>query len=261
MSLCWGIMSFLRSWSPACAWTPKAFPSLPVKLCLSNPPQTERSWHLVGNPGCCAQILTQVFSLTSLSSTRRISERCSAPFVSLLDCKLSSDVYHWHFQTEPAVFHTTSSPDGVCLNKTSRLAASLLDKDGFGFSLLSLWSSSVGEEKAWKWHLSPFYKTVKRGQNIYQELNFSTKHNSLRLLFTLLPMLWCLLTSDSLSYFSREWICVGHPLVNDLKSVQREEKARSALPFFFPSLVMQSSVFGLPVLGRQRCWSSSSAVW
>lgn len=91
------------------------------------------------------------------------------------------------FGTKSAVFHTTSFPDGICLNKTSRIAASLLDKDVFVFSLLSLWSSSVKEEKSWMWHLSPFYKTVKMRQNIYQEQNFSTEHNSLHLLLTPLP--------------------------------------------------------------------------
>lgn len=68
--------------------------------------------------------------------------------MSLLDCELRCAVYRRRSHTEPAVYHTTPSPDGVWLNKTSRVAAALLDKDVFVVSLLSLWSSSVGEEKA-----------------------------------------------------------------------------------------------------------------
>lgn len=65
------------------------------------------------------------------------------------------------------MFHTASSPDGVFLNKTSRPAASLLSEDVFVSSLLSLWSSSVEEEKVQMWTSVLFYKTVKTQKNIY----------------------------------------------------------------------------------------------
>lgn len=45
------------------------------------------------------------------------------------------------------MFHTAARPAGVYLNNASCTAASLLDRDVFVFSRLSLWSSSIEEEK------------------------------------------------------------------------------------------------------------------
>lgn len=84
--------------------------------------------------------------------------RCSAPLVLLLDCKLHSDVYRFCFRLSPTVFHTAACPAGICLNSASCTAASLLDQDVFVFSLLSLWSSSIEEEKAQMWYWSCFHK-------------------------------------------------------------------------------------------------------
>ena len=45
------------------------------------------------------------------------------------------------------MFHTAARPAGVYLNNASCTAASLLDRDVFVFSRLSLRSSSIEEEK------------------------------------------------------------------------------------------------------------------
>lgn len=103
------------------------------------------------------------------------------------------------FQTEPAVFHTASFPAGVCLNTTLCVAVSLLDESICCH--LSLRLSSVEGANA----RSPFYKQ-QRWAKYSSRTEFSRKQNSL-LLFLALLHFHCLvscLTSDSLSYFSRE---------------------------------------------------------